>query len=417
MGTTITPSAVLAPRQSLGYGGVWQGHPGHGASIETLKAVERLAEQGRPAQQCDLYDDLIQRDDALAGLVRARTAALSGRPSAIIPGGDDLDSQAAAEIFAELWDDLPARRVISHHARSANVYGWACSEIEWTWTGTRYDPTDLYQIRSRFFRIATEFDRVVVGAVPDELLPQIGLYEHEVARMIPGKWIVTRANDSELVARSSLMRPSALASILKSMGWAGWLMFVNRYGLPFAIAKVHDFANAQDVATARGILESLGRDAGAVVAENSKVTLDLKDGAQPSRAASSDVHQRFVDGLNTGLTRIWNGGVLASEAGGNGSFAQAKVHDGIRVGNIREDADRVADSIREHLIKPWMRINAIRGKAPHLSIKLSQVQDAETAVKLLVELDKLGIQGDLQQIQDLTGLKLTAKESPSGQAE
>jgi phage gp29-like protein len=383
-----------------------------GADLQTVLAVFRRAELGYPADQCDLFDDLAERDDCLFGLVNSRRASVAACPYEIVAGSDDAESERAADAFREVWNALPTDSVIINHAHGPNFYGWSATELEWAYRPEerRFDVVGAWNVPSRLFRIASEYDRGAGGAVPEELLVRVGLYEHQVGRLIPHKWIVTRRVDTERVARTALMRRSAWYSVLKSRGFAEWFAWVHRYGTPLMDITVPDFSKADEVLSAFRLAQAYTTDEKAIVRPKNTVEVKFHDPAAAARTASSDVHGRFVTAANTAMTRIWNGSTLATEAGDTGTYAQAKVHSDVRFAAIAEDATRIPRSIGRQLIKPWMAINKLPGAAPRLVIHLTKVADPGVAVELAVKLDTIGVKADLGQLQEITGLRLTRAE-------
>lgn len=387
-------------------------HPGWGANIESIVRIYRIAEQqGRPGPMCDLFDDAARRDPTLRGLVRSRRAALCSAPVSIRPGGQDDESIRAAEIFNSVWSDLPTQRLIRHHQHSKNFYGWAGTEIEWEWRPDekRYDPVAFYHPRSRTFRIATEHNPIVPGAMPDELLVRTGKYEHDVARAIPGKWIFTRADDDDRVSTVGLMYACAFYGLFKTQGFGEWFLFVKRYGLPFLKVLIHDWADSAAHAAADDVIQKFGEDGGLKAPKNSMLDIEVIDGAQGSRNANGDLHQRIVGDCNSEMAKLWSGGALTSEVGRTGSYAQAREHGNVRYELTVEDYQQIAESFREQMIRPWMRFNAIPGEAPHIKIHLQRVSDPAEAVDLAVKLDGIGYRVDSAQLSELTGLRISEK--------
>jgi phage gp29-like protein len=397
-------------------------HPGWGVTIDQVFRIYRQAELGRPAAQCDLFDDVGRRDGTLRGLVNSRRSAIAGRPVLVLPGAQDSGSMRIADMWSEVWDRLPRRAIVEHHQHGPNFFGWAASETEWAWNpwgDRRYDPIDFYHPRTRTFRIATEYNTIVADAAPDELLCRVGRYEHDVARMTPGKWIVTRRTQTERVATDSLMYTSTLYTVLRNNGWADWFVFMKRFGLPFPKVTVDDWSDENSRRIALEIVRSFGEDGGVVVPKNAGVNVEIIDAAQMSRNATSELHQRFVGEANLELAKLWNGAVLASETGGgSSSYALAKEHGGIRFELLQEDATRLQSSLQEHLIKPWMRFNGLDQagvKAPKMLVFLTRVEDPEQAVKIAKMLAEIGVRVDPAHLLEITGLRGAEAEDDNEQ--
>ena len=384
-------------------------HPGWGVSIEGIYQIYRRAELGLPGDMYDLFDDIVDRDTTLSGLVEARADAITGCAISITPGAKDRHSMAAADEFREVWNALDQDALIEHHQHAVNFYGFAATEIVWTYRKAerRFDPVELIHPRPRTFRIATEGNPIVAGAAPDELLVRTGRYLYEVERMVSDKWIVTRRrHGSKRVARSGLMYACTPYSLMKSHASADWFVFLKRYGIPFVEARISDWTDEEAVNAAHEGLATMGTDRGLITTESDKVKFTIHDGAATSRQASSDVHQRFVQDRNLEMAKLWNGSILSSETGtGSSSYALAKEHGGVRYSLLKRDKERSSKSIRKQLIVPWMRFNGRAGEPPLLVIHLDRVEDPTLAPRIARDMKEAGAPVDPQQLYELTGFR------------
>jgi phage gp29-like protein len=385
-----------------------------GANLERVASLFTLAEAGRPSYQCDLFDDLIGRDPSLYGLVHGRVSALAGKPVVVRPGGDKAQDRRAADALQEVLDRLDMDSWIQWHEYGHLVYGWAASEIDWQWNAreSRWDPAELWHIRSRQFRIATEVYRIVPGAEPQELLVQVGLTDEQVARLIPDKWIVTRHAPYLRIARSGLLHVCARYAILRTQSWAHWFAFLRRYGIPALRVEIASWNDSLQQYQAEEMIRRWGEDVGFVVDANAKVKPEILDGAQAARSATSDPQARFVDAIRDEFTRLWTGIPTGGNSGGVGNYYTGKVTAGIRADLLSADARRLATALRNHLAEPWMRINGIRGEVPQIEIPVAErALDPETAIANVERLARIGYRPDLAQLEEITGLRLT--EAPA----
>jgi len=408
-GSIATLGRRLFGRQSASMPADPLHHPGWGVSIEAIYQIYRQAELGDPAAMYDLFDDIVDRDLTLAGLVEARSDAITGCAVSIAPGAKDRDSVKAADEFREVWNELDHDGLIEHQQHGTNFNGFAASEMDWDYRRAerRFDPVRFHHPRARFFRIATAQNPIVPGAMPDELLVRTGRYSHEVERLIPGKWIVTRRRGNlKLVARSGLMFPCTPYSLMKSHASADWFVFLKRYGIPFVEAKISAWTDDEAVFVAQQGLASMGSDRGLISAESDKVTFNIHDGAATARAANSDVHQRFVVDRNQEMTKVWNGAILSSETGtGSASYALAKEHGGVRYSLLKRDKERLSKSLRMQLAVPWMIFNRRPGVAPLIVIHLNRVEDPTLAPKIALDMKQADAPVDPQQLYELTGFR------------
>lgn len=402
-------------QQARQYGITIPGKPADRANLERVASIFVMAEFGFPVSQCDLFDDLIDRDASLHGLVEGRTSALSGKPTQVVPGtpAPSAEDQTAADAFAEVWARLDTDSLISWHQFSAPFYGWGATEIGWQWNPDdgRWDPADLWHVRSRQFRVATEVNRVVPGAEPQELLVQTGPTVNEVARLIPDKWIVSRRAPTLRISRAGLMHVCARYALLRTQGWAHWFAFLRRYGIPALKVKIGSWADAAQQAQAADIIRRWGEEVGFIVDKDADIEPEVIDGAATSRSSASDPQQRFTDAIYAEFRAIWTGIPIGSDAGGVGNYYTNRTLAGNRIDVVESDARRITTAIRRGLIEPWMRINGIPGAVPRVDIRIGdRIQDPTAAIDATVKLASAGYRVDLDQLQEITGLKITRED-------
>lgn len=384
-------------------------HRGWDMEPRTLLRFFEAAEGGDPRPLADALDDVVERDLTLCSLHEARTDALAGKYLVVQPGAEDAASRDNAATFAEVWNRLDTSMLVRHHQGAKNLYGFGASEIEWAYNevAKRIDPVGFYHCRARDFFIATTYIRRVPGAQPDELLVRRDDLDFVGERLLPGKWIVTKRTHRVPLARAGLGRGSAMLATLKAMTLTEWVVYIRRFGLPFVTATVRDFTSGTERAQAEAILKALGRDGGAIIAKNGGPELKVLDGAQMSRNAQSDLHARLISTLNLEMAKAWNGATLASESGeGAHSFAQARVHDGIRVSLLEADAVCLETSINEQVIAPWWLLNGLKGAPPRIKFHLTEISDPLTFVQVAEKLHAMGVPLSLQHVLNQTGMRL-----------
>lgn len=385
-------------------------HEGWDLTPERIVAAYDAAERGNPSLQFDIFDDCVERDLTLGGLVESRADALAGKHVEVQAGAPDADSMRTAEIFRdEVWDRIDWQDLIRHHQYSSNLYGFAASEIDWAYDRElrRIVMRGHWHARPRDFYIATTYFRRVDGADADELLIRTEPSDFTGERLIPGKWVLTKRMDSVPIARAGIGRGSVWWSHIKMVGVGDWLIFIKRFGLPFVLAKIQDWTSTAERSLAETILRRIGDDGGAIVPLNSKIDVEFKDGAQGSRNANGDLHARLASMANTEMAKRWNGAALASESGdGASSYALAKEHGGIRFEFIQADAKRISQSIERQLIEPWQRLNGLPGTAPKIRFHLVRIADpAAYAATADVVINKLRIPLDQSSVLEAVGMR------------
>lgn len=230
-------------------------HPGYAVTPQGILATFRLAEQGQPQRQCDMFDDLVENDAHLRNLFEQREQAVAGKPWVIQADGQVGDSELAARVLSEAMRRLPMIEVFQH-LLTFNRYGYACAEIDWdvqVIDGATYIvPTWIAAVPARRFRIVTAAN--APGAGIDELRLFADITRPYGDELRATKWIVLRRSSTWL-SRAGLMRTASWQAMAKRLSFRDALIFSQKFGLPLPIAHYDESADDE----AKNVGEQIGR--------------------------------------------------------------------------------------------------------------------------------------------------------------
>ncbi len=173
-----------------------------------------------------------------------------------------------------------------------------------------------------------------------------------------GKFCFYRGEGAHpIIERCGYMWPCIWYSMFRSIGWAGWATWVERYGLPTPLLTYDgDIAQYREMKTAyEDILKNLGQGLGGIVpSQNFK--LEFAEPGQGGRA--NDPHSALSDACDSGQSIRIMGATLTSKIGNQGSFAAATTHADVKYAREESDARRLWESLGSDVIHPMVMINA-----------------------------------------------------------
>lgn len=371
-----------------------QAHPGHGLTPEAVVTIFRAAERGALARQCDLFDDVIENDGHLRSLINSRVAAVSGKEYVIQPGAPDDASVRAAEQLQLLAgvDDLGLSEWFEHE-QGGIFYGYAAAEIEWQIRRGFVAPARLHCLPARRFTMhgGTSL-RLMTEARPTG------------EQLLPGQWVVHRRKHANL-ARAGLMRTAVWWSLFKRMSMADWVVFAERYGLPFAIGKYDAVTNSPDArAKLEEALQQIGDDGYAIMEKGCEIAFSEAS----SSSTGPSVHGAICDRADAEMAKLIAGATLTQDSGGPGSFALGQVHESREFSLAIADAVRIASDFRRDIAVPFLAYNGYpEGTAPpKLKIQLTRDLDAKTRAEVAaIVVNELGASIDAQPVLDELGFR------------
>lgn len=375
----------------------WVDHPGYGLTPDRVVSIFRLAEQGYPQTQCDLFDDLRENDATLRNLFESRGQAVWGKEWGLQPDGTEGDSELAAVMLERALRPLPMLDTFAHQLEF-NPNGWACSEIDWdtvTIDGRRWVvPVWFANVPTRRFRIVPETDAL-------RLLTTASRTEGE--ELEPGKWWVTRRSGVR-VARSGLMRTAAWLALWKRYGTRDWVVYAEKFGLPLVLAKYPRDAEDASKDVALEIVEKIGNDGGAAVPNDMEV--DIVEAGRTGD--SSGTHGKLIEFCNRELAKLVNGATLSNDnsQSGGASYALGEVHASVRWEAVLGDAERIQDTFLRHVADPFVRFNGLDARPPMLEIQVVRDQSPRDLLEAASRLkNELGVDVSVSQLRRVTGLR------------
>lgn len=304
---------------------------------QVLETSDSILQAKGGAGNLAVYRELL-RDDQVASVWQQRRLALTRCDTVVEPGSDDAQSKAAAaELEAELssinWDD------VTDKALYALFYGWGVSEVMWRADGNR-----------------VRFDRIIVrdrGRFRFDRQGQLYLWDNGW-RLMPERkfWTITAGADNHdelygLGLAHSLYWPV----FFKRNDIKFWLIFLEKFGMPTAIAKVPagKITDPTESAKATAMLRQIATDAGVVVPDD--VVVELLEAARSGAADYGALHSA----MDSAISKIVVGQTMTTDNGS--SLAQGQVHERVAQKIVEADSDLLCGSFNDGPVKWWSEWN------------------------------------------------------------
>lgn len=381
-----------------------------GLNAERVHAAIAQAEQGDTRDLFSIYRDALIADPFLQNLIETRILAVIGDEVMISPADKDKpEDVAAADAIRAAIDRLPDFGGVCADLLWGTV--WPLSVVERTYKaadepGLQYDWADIAPVPDHLFRWTT--GRLEIGEVSAETRQLTGkFFEPSPARYITHRGHLLRHPDNW----GGPMRALVWLFFLKTMDREWWTRFLDKFGTPFMVGK---FDKSDE--KSRQILErafKLSTKVGGVVVNKETAIELLKAGASDS----ADAFERFHRYCEDSQARRVLGQTLSSTAsptgiGGGASDLQGQVR-----GDIAAfDKKRLAQTLREGLFKPWLRLNGFKGATPKITFGGEEPEENTTTATVLKDLKTAGIRladKSLGALSQRVGLELERDPEPA----
>lgn len=304
-----------------------------------LATADSVLQSKGGIENLKVYRELL-RDDQVASVWDQRLLALTACETIVEPGGEDPASVlAATELQAELdalpWDDITTKMLFS------KFYGWGVAEVMWK----------------------PEGDRVKFGAirVRDRARFRFDINRNLYLWTLSGGWaamperkfwtISTGADNHDEPYGLGLAHALYWPVFFKRNDIKFWLMFLEKFGMPTALAKV-PAGQIEDLklrTAAIEMLRNIATDAGVVVPDNVGVEL-----LEATRGGTAD-YKGMHDAMNAAISKIVVGQTMTTDAGS--SRSQGEVHERVAQKIVEADSDLLSESFNSGPVKWWCEWN------------------------------------------------------------
>lgn len=380
-----------------------------GLTAERVHAAITAAEQGDTRLLFSIYRDVLIADTHLQGVIETRLLAVIGDDPLIAPANKDkAEDVAAAEAIKGAIDRLPDFLGVCRDLLWGTI--WPLAVVERT-----YKPADVPGL-------ALDWDSL--AAVPDHLFrwtegvlqieetdAKTGCLTGSFVRPDPARYITHRGHLLRTADNwGGPMRALSWWFFLKVMDREWWVRFLDKFGTPFMVGK---FDKADE--KSRQILERAFQLSSKIggLAVNKETTIELLKAGTGDSSASFENFYRICD---EAISRRVLGQTQSSIASPTGIGSGSSDLQGQVRGDISShDKKRLAQTLRQQLFKPFLRLNGFTGAPPKITFGGEEAEENTTTATVLKDLKTAGIRladKSLALLSQRVGLELERDPSP-----
>lgn len=359
-----------------------------------LQTTDSILRAKGGIENLKIYRELL-RDDQVAAAWLQRRLALTSCETVVEPGAEDaLSVEAAETLDAELkalaWDDVTEKMLF------AQFYGWGVAEVIWRPNGSR-----------------VSFDRIVVR---DRARFRFDINRNLYLWTMRGGWelmperkfwtITTGADNHDEPYGLGLAHSLYWPVFFKRNDVKFWLMFLEKFGMPTAVAKVpagmiNDPATVQKAVQ---MLQQIATDAGVVVPDN--VVVELLEAA---RSGAADYAGMF-EAMNAAISKIIVGQTMTTDNGS--SRAQGEVHERVAQKIVEADSDLLSESFNNGPVKWWTEWNFPGAVPPRVYRHTEPAEDLNARAERDGKIHALGFDPTEDYILETYGEGWEKRENP-----
>ena len=355
----------------------YSSHPSSGLTPSRAATLLKEAELGNLIAQCELAEDMEEKDTHLQSELGKRRRAIQSLPWVIKPPRDATeDEQYDADLITEILTDATWFNDCLFDATDAILKGFSCQEIDW------HESEGLLIPRSIDWRDPAWFQ-----THPDDRnLLRLRDGSHEGQELQPFGWVQHVAKSKTgYLARTGLVRTLVWPFIFKNYSVRDLAEFLEIYGLPIRLGKYPAGSTEKEKQALLRAVMSVGHSAGGIMPRG--MDMELKSVIE----GSSDPFMAFINYWDLSMSKAVLGGTLTSQAdGATSTNALGNVHERMANNICDSDALQLAPTITRDIVHPILALNgrsfsSLR-RLPRFEFDLSSPEDLtaySTALPLL----------------------------------
>lgn len=367
-------------------------HPTNGLTPQRLATTFREAEAGNIMAQCDLAEDMEEKDGHVFAELSKRKRCLLGADWDIKPPRNATDAEIAdAQLIKDLLEDAGWLDDVILDMADAILKGFSNCELEWGRIGGNHVPLQVHHRDAGWFMLNPKNrDQILLrnnDKIDGEPLKPFGWISH-----------VHKAK-SGYIGRAGLVRCLAWPFLFKNLSIRDLAEFLEIYGLPVKIGKYPSGANDKEKRSLLRAITSIGHRAGGIIPHGMEIDFEA------AAAGTPDAFMSMVDWCERTQSKAILGGTLTSQADGKSSTnALGNVHNEVRAELRESDLKQIAATLTRDVVFPMFALNGLsfsgKDRIPRFEFDLTQPEDLGTWALNLPRLVRVGMRIPLSYAHD-----------------
>ncbi len=360
------------------------------ATPEVLGYAMRQADHGDTEAQYQIFEE-VERDPQVGRLYSKRRLSVLEHQLQISPATEkNPKAVAAAEMATEILlgkdgnGGVPELDEMLFDLTDAIGKAFSACEVVWDLDGGVFRPRRFLHWPQVNFQLGdptvTRDDERDLIYLRTEEDPNRGL---DLRTFPMGSWLVHRQkNWSQPLARAALFRSVAWYWLFKRFGTSDWSIALERWGIPPRMGKYGPGAGEADRNALWAAVQSLGKDHACILPDSATIEM-----IESQHDGGGHPHPAFIAYCNEQISIALVGSTMAVTQGEKGARSAVEAYQFNEASQSKLDAQKLANTIREQLVAPLVRVNMGDGvPIPLVSFLWEETEDLNEAAEMLVKL-------------------------------
>lgn len=364
--------------------GRWSSHPSRGLTPARLASLLLRGEEGDWTAWAELAEDIEEKDGHIASVLQTRRQSVMGRKLEVTAATSEPGDEEIADWVRGVLEAGEVLQTVGPDLMDAVGKGIALMRIDWELNEHRKAvPTRFEWCHQKFLATdPTTYDLLL----QTDRSPRGEPFE-------PWRWIIHRYRGrSGWQARSGLLRTLAWLYLFKNFALKDWVVFAEVFGMPLRLGRYKSHSTPEDRNALKAALQQLGSDAAGIIPDGTDIEF-ITGGDSGGGKSSAEVYERLAAFCDRAASKVVLGQTLTTDtSGGTGTFAAANVHDRVRDDLTQSDAEALARTLRDQLVRPLVGFNyGWDRRMPSLDLVPDEAEDYLQVAELFDKAGKAGV--------------------------
>lgn len=361
---------------------VFSNYPSSGITPQRMANILHQADQGNPHAQCELFEEMEEKDLHLCSIMGTRKRAVSGLEIIVeAPDSPTAAEQKATDLVKDHLGNIAAFPEKLDGILDAIGKGYSATEIIWGIHKQEAIITDLKWREPKWFR----FDQDSMSE-----LRMLDAAYVDGKPLTPYKYIThIHKAKAGIAVRGGILRPCAWMYLFKNYDFKDWVTFAEIYAQPLRVGKYPNSASENEKDILLNAVASMGTDAAAIIPDSMLIEFVEAGG----KTGSTDLYERLARFCDEQMSKGVLGQTSSADAmsGGLGS-GQADLHGEVRDDLLRADARQLGATLTRDMGKPLVDLNmGAVDRYPKITVFIEDPEDLKELGDNAEKLHRMGL--------------------------
>ena len=386
-------------------------YPADYLTPEKISLILKESDMGVTYYFCDFCSQMKERYPHFLSEWEKRRNVIGSANFTLGPADGSGEAEKIYSFVKKVLNQIPRMQEVQAGLQDAIGMGFSGQEILWDVSSGQAIPKRFTPIDPRRFVFFSDGKDGGISGVPWPI-PRLITDTDMIGEPVPA-WKMLFRKYANHPYRDGLFRICAKMYLFFNYALTDWAIFNEHFGMPYIYATFEQDMDQNAKDALYQAVSNLSSGSKGIIPKGAELKFEM-----PSQGGggAGDNFESMALFCNAQVSKVLLGQTLSADTGGgHGSYAMAKIHDGVRKDLLYYDAVADADCFRDEVIKPLVGFNfgwdAAEKLLPTYTGEVSELDDMVKGSMILLNLLKAGLKVDEEYVYKAFAYPKPAKDA------